>query len=274
MCFRRIVELPAKAEANLAEALRLDLLRVTPFNPADIITAHRILSSKKGDNTWQVEQLVFKRQALEPLKRVLVARKQKLEAIVIRDGQSSLWPIALTADGQPYGISRHKSWLKAVATSFLAIAIAGGVGALAAEWQTGDQSRAVAEKIAALKPEADKILVRVEGLKASSEALQELRDWKQSSLPFQNLIEELSQLLLDDAFLEGLTLDGTTVILEGQAARPEDLISRLEASSLLAKVAFAAPVYRNPAETQSHFSIRLEVVEGISSYETVAKTLP
>lgn len=260
LCFRRIVEFPAQTEATLAKALRLDLLRVTPFNPDDIITAHRILNSANAGNTWKVEQLVFKRQALEPLRRVLTAQKRRLEAIVFRDHQGSLWPIALSGDGKLYGSDRHKRWLKLAAISFLAITIGGAASISASSWQAADQSQEVAAKIAGLKPEADKVLARVEGLKLSSAALQEMGDWKNNSLHLPNFIEELSRLLPDDAFLEGLTLDGTTVVLEGQAAKPEDLISKLEASSLFAKVAFSAPVYRNPAETQSHFSIRMEGV--------------
>ena len=258
LCFRRIVEFPARTEAALADALRLDLLRVTPFNPADIITAHRILPSPRADGPRKVEQLVFKRQALEPLRQVLLSQKRKLEAIVFRDDQRRLWPIALTGDGSLYGTRQHQCWLKIAAISFLAIAIGGVLSISSVSWRAADQSQHAASKIAGLKPEADNILMRIEGLKASSEALQELRTWKLNSPHLPNVVEELSRLLPDDAFLEGLTLDGTTVVIEGQAAKPEDLISKLEASSLFAKVAFSAPVYRYPVETQSHFSIRME----------------
>ncbi len=63
----------------------------------------------------------------------------------------------------------------------------------------------------------------------------------------------------DDAFLEGMTVDGKTLTADGAAAAPELLIAELEASPLFENVVFAAPVFKNPGEIKSRFSIRLEL---------------
>ena len=121
----------------------------------------------------------------------------------------------------------------------------------------------------------DTILARVDAVKQSSTALRDLAGWKRGGLHLTHLVEELSRLLPDDAFLEALTIDGKSMVIEGQATSPEGLISRLEASPLLSNVAFAAPVYRNPADAQSHFSIRMEaVVSDEASRETAGPGQP
>ena len=260
LCYRRIVEMPSRSGIAFDVALRLDLLRVTPFDPQSIFTIHRILDSRIDSGAQKIEQLVLKRALIEPLQNLLRTRKQQLEAIVFRDELGNLWPVALTPDGKHYGATRFRFWLKSVAGSFIAIAAAGLISASAASWQASTQNQNVVAKLAELKKRTDTILARVEAVKQSSTALRDLADWKRGGLHLPHLLEELSQLLPDDAFLEALTIDGKSIVIEGQAAPPEGLISKLEASPMLSKVAFAAPVFRNPTDAQSHFSIRMEAV--------------
>lgn len=275
LCYRRIVEMPSRSGVALDEALRLDLLRVTPFDPQSIFAVHRLLVSRIDSGAQKIEQLVLKRALIEPLQNLLRTRKQQLEAIVFRDESGKLWPVALTSDGKQYGATRFRFWLKALAGSFVTLAAAGLVSGLAASWQATTQNQDVAAKLAELKQRTDTILARVDAVKQSSTALRDLAGWKRGGLHLTHLVEELSRLLPDDAFLEALTIDGKSMVIEGQATSPEGLISRLEASPLLSNVAFAAPVYRNPTDAQSHFSIRMEaVVSDEASRETAGPGQP
>ena len=230
LCYRRLVAFPRGSEATLAETLRLDLLRVTPFDPASIIMAHRSRDGPLDGASRRVEQLVFKSQSLEPLRRALASRKLQLEAIVFRDIDHALWPIALSPNGKPYGIERQARWLKALMVSLLAICAAGMLSVVAASRQTERQEQLITGAISALKPRVDRVLASVDETKSSSAALRELADWKQGSLHLPLLIEEISRLLPDDAFLEAMTVDGSAIVIEGQSATPETLIATLEAS--------------------------------------------
>ena len=73
------------------------------------------------------------------------------------------------------------------------------------------------------------------------------------------IIEELSQILPDTAHLDGVSIESNRLVADGSAATPEHLISALESSLLFQNVTFSAPVFRNPGEEKSHFSIRLEL---------------
>ena len=258
LCFRRIVELPMGPPAALGEALRLDLLRVTPFDPASIITAHRKKTGQQGARSVQIEQLVFKRRYLESLSSVLASRRLELEAIVFRDEGGAIWPTAVAADGRPYGIDRRARWFKFLMASAAATIFAGAMALAAAPRVSMQQDKQVTSEIESLKPRVDKILAEVDAIKKSSLGLRELSDWKQGSLGLPVIVEEISRLLPDEAYLETLSFDSGVIVIEGQAATPESLISALEGSDLFAEVAFAAPVYRNTGETRSHFSIHMK----------------
>lgn len=142
--------------------------------------------------------------------------------------------------------------------SAAATIFAGAMALAAAPRVSMQQDKQVTSEIESLKPRVDKILAEVDAIKKSSLGLRELSDWKQGSLGLPVIVEEISRLLPDEAYLETLSFDSGVIVIEGQAATPESLISALEGSDLFAEVAFAAPVYRNTGETRSHFSIHMK----------------
>ena len=73
------------------------------------------------------------------------------------------------------------------------------------------------------------------------------------------VIEELSRILPDDAYVNGISIDTGRVVADGAAAAPEPLIALFEASPHFSNVSFNAPVFRNPGEAKSRFSIKLEL---------------
>ena len=114
-------------------------------------------------------------------------------------------------------------------------------------------------QIAAVEKDAADVRSRLEQIKAKSAEISGLQARKLAAAGRLEIIEELSRILPDEAYLDGVSIESNHIVADGSAATPEHLISSLESSSLFQNVAFSSPVFRNPGEEKSHFSIRLEL---------------
>jgi general secretion pathway protein L len=70
---------------------------------------------------------------------------------------------------------------------------------------------------------------------------------------------EVTRLLPDDAHAEALSIEGATLAIDGQAQAAAGLVPLLEASTLLAGVAFASPVVLDPATGKERFSLKATI---------------
>jgi general secretion pathway protein L len=259
LCFRRTVELPQLQKSMVSEALRLDLMRVAPFDPATVLVAHRILGEAEERSSQLVEQIVVRRSIILPLISWLEQKNLAAKAIVFRDSEEGILPVALGLDGSPYGARRHSQRLKIMAGSLAALLLTGVIGNATASWKVAAQREDISARVGEVKSPADKVLDAVNTLKSSSTKLAALVSWKEQAVSIPSVIEELSRLLPDDSYLDGVSVEGNEMVIDGQSKVPEALITVFEASPLFENAAFAAPVFRNADENYSRFSLRMKI---------------
>jgi general secretion pathway protein L len=74
-----------------------------------------------------------------------------------------------------------------------------------------------------------------------------------------SVIENLTRLLPDSAWLTDLRIDGDTVDISGFSKSAASLIPILETSSVFSEAAFTSAVTRDPSEAKERFSMKLRV---------------
>jgi hypothetical protein len=177
----------------------------------------------------------------------------------VRGENSSAMPFAITVEGAAYGVSALRKWaallgasvLSVMASSFLAYAMISG-------FQTRSLAKIDAQT-AAYKKDASFVSKTLGVIKSNNTEIGDLLSRQSAISNRTKIIEELSRLLPDDTYLEMLSVYNSEIKIDGVSPSPELLIAILEESPILQNVTFAAPSYRNPGETKSRFSIKLEI---------------
>lgn len=260
-CFSRALQIPASAVRDAAALAALDLERTTPLRSADVMSAVvRATTVVPESGKVALRQLVVKRETVRPLVAALAARG--LEADFIDcwgdDGSTAL-PIdflaAERAAARPPPGSRRR--LQGV---LAAAAAAGIVASLAIVMVKHANALAVLDlDVEAARRSASVVgqqLSRAEAALADAERLRGLRARRPSVVA---LVDEVTRLLPDGAYLTELTLEGDQLDLAGLAASAAPLLEIFEKSPLFADARFSAPFRLDAREDRERFAMRVRL---------------
>lgn len=256
-CFRRRVILPRASPAKIEAMLELDLARIAPFRSEDIMSGWIDRSTGQERSALEIEQIVIRKDVLTTIFNVIGAARAKLIAVAIHDEEEGHLPIAFAPDGKLYGANRFASWSKIAAASlaFLLLGL-GAMGVSLNSWNDRNQT-AIADAINGAQTAATEVQKRLDVIKVQSLVVSALFERKKRISGRSAAIEEISKLLPDDAYLDGLTIESTGIVADGSAVSPESLVSILEKSPFIEQVSLNAPVYRNPGDKTSRFSMKM-----------------
>jgi general secretion pathway protein L len=112
---------------------------------------------------------------------------------------------------------------------------------------------------AALKAQADAALSAAAKSQASFASAVELRQLKTKYPPRVEILNELTKILPDTAYLTELAIDDGRVDLAGLAASAATITTLLEQSPVFVDAALTAPVTLDPTENKDRFSIRVRL---------------
>ncbi len=258
-CFTRNVELPATATANFRHLLALDFERVTPFKVRDVYLAHFVETRPAAPGKVWVRQLVVKRSVVDGL-------KSEIETLGLEVGYLDCWDANGTAAlpinlldrdgaGPSSGRSRWSmSWL--LGGFVLALAAAGAL-LLNDKYETAVQEL----QIQSGRQKARSQAVR-EALARSQASYSEIANFyrlKNDNVSKLTIIEELTRLLPDTAWVTDLKIDGATVDLSGFAKSAATLIPIIERSTLFVDAIPTAPLTFDQREDKDRFSLRTRI---------------
>jgi Tfp pilus assembly protein PilN len=105
------------------------------------------------------------------------------------------------------------------------------------------------------------------GLQDEFNAIAGFREGKQNTL---QILKEMTVVLPKSVWLTRVLINDTNVTIEGYATSATDILPRIEASPLFAKVEFTSPTMRDTRMNMDRFVIRMEL-EGIKKEEPKAK---
>ncbi len=260
-CFARTLEIPSAALADAASLAALDLERATPFRAADVYTAvlpDPAAPAAKGRTA--IRQLVLKRETVRGVLAALEARGHRVAFVDCwaEDGSTALPVDFLAVPGAAAGAgARGRSRLhRALATASLAAAAAALVVA-AVKYDNAlavlDRETTAARKSAA---QVNQGLAGAEVALADAARLRAIRSARPLAVA---VLDEVTRLLPDDAYLTELTLDGDQVDLAGFARSAAPLVERFERSPLFTDARFSAPSRLEAREDRERFAMRVRL---------------
>jgi general secretion pathway protein L len=260
-CFARTLELPAQAEADFGRILDLDMERTTPFRSAEVRTAFCIapgITPPHGKRA--VRHLIIKRRTIDPL-------VQRLRDLGIEPAFADCWsedrrsglPINLLADAARGSRWAGHGFTPALAAVFAVLAVGAAATPIVRHQSALDTLNA---RTSAARTEAAAVRQTVEASQSASAQIAALGRMVKARLPLARIMEELTAILPDSAWVSDLRIDGGVVEFTGFAKSAASLVAPLENSPLFAGVSLTSPVVFDSAENKERFSMRLSLEGG------------
>jgi general secretion pathway protein L len=253
---RKILDLPLAAKDDLDQMLRFEMDRLTPFRADEVYFAHRVLGSDARNRRLSVEvQLAPKRElerALESARSFgVIPPRVELAAGAEGGGTLNLLP------GEPVH-GRRESRLRRV-LALVALLLAVTAVAIPLQRQRATVAKLQAN-VAAARAEAEESLAMRDRLEQLTRSAQFLAGDKSRQPMVVRVLDELTRLVPDQAYITQFDLHDQTVEVQGFAATASDLIAVLEQSPLFKAPEFRSPVTQDRRSGAERFHVSVELV--------------
>ena len=250
---RRVLTLPMAALDNLRTVLGFELDRQTPFKPDQVMYDSRVLAHEPGARQVPVELALVPRERLQHALAGLNGLAAGLNAVDVSD-----------ADGVPLGYNflpadQRRTQGKARLWLHLGLIALSALCLLLAMHQLIDNR---AGAIAALEAESEKqhdearVAARLRStLEESATAANFLAVEKARQPSMVLLLDDLTELLPDDTWLERMNFSRGELSLAGQSGRAAKLVEILQGSKLLRSPALSGPIQPDARSGKDRFNI-------------------
>ena len=260
MVLRNRIELPFAAEADLQEIVGHQIDRLTPYTAEQVYWRHTVVRRDRARGRLAVDLMVVPRARVEPQLETLDLAGLHPSGLAVLDAEGKLSQFI------PFRVrdAKHGSRALTVATVVLLLLnlfLLGGQFGLPLMDQMAER-RDLRSQIATVRPEAEAVFrlrARADQLAAEAEFLnRKVAD----APPALALLDELTAVIPDSAWLEHLQIAGGEVEIIGHAAQAAGLIGTLEASPWLEQVRFRAPVTNAGRDGRERFHIGATLNDG------------
>ncbi|MEQ1697439.1 MAG: PilN domain-containing protein [Hyphomicrobiaceae bacterium] len=258
-CFVRRLELPDAARADFGQLLAMDLERTTPFKARDVVTAFDVEDALASKGMARVRQFIVKRRLIDGPKAEIEALGLKVLRVECADPSGDgVVPVnflahALKEEGGPKP-SHMLVWLLAACVIGLA---ASGLWIYAARHEQA--LRTLQDSSAKLKGQVQRqkdALIKTQSAFAEIASYQKLRSETASKVV---ILEELTRILPETAWITDLKIDGGTIDISGLAVSAAALVPILERSKVFVDASSTAALTLDPREEKERFSIRARI---------------
>jgi general secretion pathway protein L len=254
----RKAQLPLAAEETLHEVVGFEMDRLTPFSREEVYYAFRLSGRDAKAGRLAVE--------------IMLAPREKVDALLAEWRGQGLRIAAVDIAGGVPGQSLGVNLLPRPATkapSRVTRAVAGALTATAATLlilalqipleRKADYAAALSERVAAERARVAE-LQRLRGEIASLETeTTSLADLKRQDALTLALLDQVTRLLPDTAWLNQLSVSGDRLELSGYSPNSSQLIATFEQSPRFTEALFRAPVTQDPHLGLERFSLSMRV---------------
>jgi general secretion pathway protein L len=246
----RRVSLPGQVRENLAQVVRFELDRLSPFSVDQVLFDYRALPMTKGAARMDLDLALCRQDRVSAwLKRLGDAG-----APVDQIDWEGAWPRAnLLPPGQRPRIK--ESWLEP-SRVLTALALMLAIASLASPlWQKSrflDTLEAEVRRARTAAIEVDDLRTELERARAGSTAVLQQK-WEQPRMT--ELLLELTERIPDDTWVQSLEYRDREVQLRGESSRATALIGLLEGAPGLEGVSFRSPVTQVARTGKERFNL-------------------
>lgn len=257
----RLMSLPAAATDNLRQVLTFEMDRQTPFKADQIYFDSRVVGHDASGRNAQVELVLIPRGQLDQELATVAAVAGELDGVdawrtAPGEGrrQANLLPPEKRVRRRDMRLPLNLG-LAALALVLLFVvmdeSVANRSSALATMQAEVDQANTEARQVAALR----------KTLADSISGANFLTDKKRKGPLTIGLLDDLTQRLPNDAYLERLQIENKQVQLQGQATEAAKLIALLGASPCLGNPGFQGQVQPDSRTGKERFQINADLKE-------------
>lgn len=269
---RKTVKLPLAAEENLSQVLAFEMDRLTPFKSDQVYFGARVASRSSATRQITVDLVLTPRGKLDALLDDLAAAGWRPAIVDLADD-----PKPGTYNLLPEKYRPAKSRWPDIANIGLATLIVVLLGMLAILPILSARSEADALEERVRK--TGKTAKEVEALRQEAETLlhqtQFLQEKKRTEPVLVDMLEELSRVIPDNTWLNGLQYKDRRFVIQGQSPSASSLIEVVEASPYFKNTSFVSPVTKDTASGLERFQIASDVLNGrFSEKPTTEKSSP
>jgi general secretion pathway protein L len=257
----RTLSLPLAAEPQLQAALRHEIDRQTPFNAEQVVYAAQVVSRHPAEGQLRAELAVVPKATLDAVLAALGPLAERLSGLDIDDvahragRRRNLLPLPQRL---PRSDRDSRVRLALAAAAALALLFAGFV-------TLGNRERALAgletHRDAAYDTarQARALRQQLEGAASAANFLAEQRQKRPTML---ELLDDLTQRLPDDVYVQRLSVEQGRVTISGAARSAGTIIPTLQASPYLKGPALAGAVQQDRTTGRDAFTVVAELVPG------------
>lgn len=251
---RKILDLPGTARADLDRLLYYELDRLTPFKAADVCFAWRIVDDDRDSGRIKVRLDLAPKALVESTLRAIRGHGLEPWSIAL-DGDEDEAPLDLTPPSAQRSRS-GKRWRRPLSALVI------GLGVLVVAIPLRQQSLAIDRldaDIRAVQAAAEASGVLREDLQRLAQRSGFLIDRRNGYRPRTNVMNALTRLIPDQAYVTQLQIQDDRIVLVGHADRASELIGTLEQSPWFASPRFQSPLTRDPRTGKERFQIAVDL---------------
>lgn len=251
---RKELNMPAAAEPNLAAVLGFEMDRHMPFRANAVYYGWKILGRNSESGQIRLEMFVVPRHEVDTAVLTLKARNLALAGVDLIEDGKTMGLNLLPSDQRLRKVNRKTRTnfaLAGVAIMLLALVMAQSL------YLRAHQVSQLEAAIAEVQGEARRVQLIKEQIADTSEAAAFLTIRRDSSPLAIEVLTDITRLLPDDTYLDRLVIGQSSVQMQGKSQNAQQLIERVNESSLLDQAAFRG-------------STRLDARSGLEIFEVNA----
>lgn len=244
----RQLELPPAAAPALREVLQLEIERLTPFAPADLLWTWSAAPRRRGEDALRLRLAMVPRAAFGPTIAALGRLGLPATTLEAAAAGGPAWRFDLRPPA-PYPRLRRALGVACVALALVALLLP-----LALRWQA---EATLDAELARLRAPMAEVATLRRSLQQGSASAGVLAEEMARLRPPLQALAALTAALDDDSFLQELAIEGDSLLLTGQSSAAARLLGSLAATPGFHDPVFVAPVRRTEDGRAELFSLRV-----------------
>lgn len=264
MVLERTLNIPRSARDVAEPIIANQMERIIPWPIGEARIGYAIAEDEESGDHFSARVIATSSTVLAEARHDAEVLGGRIAAIEFADGPAVPEGIPL-AEGDEDAPRRRKRRVAGKLVLLLAASlVVGGIGIarlipVRAEWQ-GLEARiaAVRDKLAAGRRANARMAARIEQRGRVIEA-------RRKAPAIVVVLDALTRVLPDDAYLTRLEIRGRKVLLAGHSGDAAGLIEKLESSPYFSAAGFSAPTTRQPGRRGEQFTISVRLSESLGS---------
>lgn len=251
---------PVRLPASRARAMAtLDLAAATPFPPAD--TYCLILKPVARDGPVPTVYAIVKKSLIDPVLERLRSGSAPLAGIVLLSGtepEAPIWQVSSADLARLTGAPSTRQRTMFIAAAALTAAVIGTV--LHVQWTYASAQASIDERLPPLEAKARELRDELNRRAARVAEVAALRQSLSTQRPMSEVLEEISRVVPDTAYLTDLAVKNGEARMVGFSSSASSLIAPVESSPMFDGAEFTSPVVRTPGYDGERFEMKFKVL--------------